>query len=57
MSGQAEGAFALSAIWAWECPTHREDMVCIYPGSTRPKERGSDRMIQLIRAANAQMSP
>ena len=53
---QSEGAFVLSTIWAWECPTRREDMVCIWPGSTRAKERGSDRMIELIRTANSRMS-
>ena len=52
---QARGAFALSAIWAWECPTHRADMNCIWPNSSRPTEAGSRRLVTLLQAANKAM--
>jgi len=52
---KAGGPFALSTIWAWSCPSHRADMVCIWPGSQRAKESGSDRMVSDIRSANAAM--
>jgi hypothetical protein len=26
-------SFILSAIWAWQCPSHRKDMTCIWPNS------------------------
>jgi hypothetical protein len=56
-SSVAKGPFMLSAIWAWQCPTHRSDMVCIWP--TNPgnvaNESGSDRMVSLIQSANAKM--
>lgn len=50
------GAFLLSSIWAWECPSHRSDMVCIWPGSERGDESGSDRMASLLRSANAKLA-
>ena len=50
------GPFALSTIWAWECPMHRSDMVCIWPNSTAPKEHGSNAMIRAIQRANAAMA-
>lgn len=50
------GAFLLSLIWAWECPSHRSDMVCIWPGSDRADESGSDRMAGLLRSANAKLA-
>jgi hypothetical protein len=53
--GPMASAFVLSAIWAWECPSHRGDMVCVYPNSTDPKEAGSNTMAAAIRAANEQM--
>ena len=49
-------AFMLSTIWAFESPSHRKDMVEIWPGSTRTKELGSGRMLQLIAAANEKMA-
>jgi hypothetical protein len=49
------GAFLLSGIWAWMCPSHRKDMVCIYPNSTLPKEAGSNRMVRLLQEANAKL--
>mmetsp|Transcript_11824 Transcript_11824/g.30382 ORF Transcript_11824/g.30382 Transcript_11824/m.30382 type:complete len:444 (+) Transcript_11824:226-1557(+) len=52
---KAGGVFALSTIWAWACPSHRADMVCIWPESARPKETGSDRMVADIVAANKAM--
>ena len=55
-SGTEDGSFMLSTIWAFESPSHRKDMTEIWPGSTRPKERGSARMLQLIAAANKKMS-
>ena len=51
----AHGAFGLSAIWAWQCPTHRCDMNCIWPNSTRPTEAGSDRMLRLLQEADEAM--
>eukprot|EP00662_Eupelagonemidae_sp_cell21_P045130 gene45130-47872_t len=52
----AGSSFLLSTLWAWECPSHRGDMVCVYPNSTEPKEAGSVRMVGLLRAANAAMA-
>ena len=52
---QADGAFGLSALWAWECPTHRTDMVCVWPGSTVKNESGSDAMVSMLQQANAQL--
>jgi hypothetical protein len=53
---QAGGVFSVSTIWAWACPSHRRDMVCIWPGSTRPKEAGSSAMVKVISGANAAMA-
>jgi hypothetical protein len=52
---KAGGVVSLTTIWAWACPSHRKDMVCIWPGSARPKEEGSDAMLQMITKANQQM--
>lgn len=51
-----DSSFLLSTIWAFESPSHRKDMAEIWPGSTRAKELGSGRMMQLITAANKKMS-
>lgn len=41
------GIFVLSTIWAWECPSHQETMVCIVPNaSPTSKEAGSSRMVR-----------
>lgn len=53
---KAGGTYSLSTIWAWACPSHRADMVCIWPGSSRAKELGSDKMIADIHTANTAMS-
>ena len=50
------GAFALSTIWAWKCPTHAQDMVCIDVNSTEAKEAGSIEMAKLLAEANANLS-
>jgi hypothetical protein len=50
------GVFILSTIWAWECPAHRADMVCIWPNSTLPNEAGSNRMVELLHSANHRMN-
>ena len=52
---RAGGAFALSALWAWQCPTHRSDMVCVWPGSMVKNETGSDAMVSMLQQANAQL--
>jgi unsaturated rhamnogalacturonyl hydrolase len=52
----AGDVFPLSTIWAWSCPSHRKDMVCIWPNSTRSKELGSNRMLSDINNANAKMA-
>eukprot|EP01043_Picozoa_sp_COSAG02_P038869 COSAG02_NODE_3029_length_7507_cov_4.542953_6_plen_139_part_00 len=52
----ADGSFMLSTIWAFESPSHRKDMTEIWPGSSRLKEQGSARMLQLIATANKKMS-
>ena len=49
------GAWALSTLWAWECYTHRADMVCLWPNSTRPRENASDAMIEYVQRADARM--
>ena len=53
---QAGDVFLLSTIWAWSCPSHRKDMVCIWPNSTRAKEAGSNQMLRVINEANAKMA-
>ena len=53
---QAGDVFLLSTIWAWSCPSHRKDMVCIWPNNTRAKEAGSNTMLQGINDANAKMA-
>ena len=53
----AGGAFGLSALWAWQCPTHRDSMVCVWPGSTVKNESGSDAMVHMLQQANAQLAP
>ena len=50
------GDIRLSAIWAWECPSHRATMVCIYPKSSRPEEQGSDLMTEYIQQTNSKLS-
>ncbi len=52
---RANGSFALSSIWAWSCPSHRADMVCIWPGSARAKEAGSDAMVSALLEANVEL--
>ena len=55
--GKGSGSsFMLSTIWAFESPSHRNDMAEIWPGSTRPKELGSARILRLIADANNKMS-
>ena len=54
-AAHAGGAFRLSAIWAWECPSHRKDMNCIWPSSQRRGEEGSDRMLHVLREADQRM--
>ena len=49
---KAGGAFDLSTVWAWMGGLHRHDMVLIFPNSTDPREAGSDRMLQLLQAAD-----
>ena len=39
-----------------QCPTHRRDMVCIWPNSTRANESGSNAMVALLQRANANMT-
>ena len=51
----SSSAFPLSTIWAWACPSHRADMACIWPNSTRAKEAGSNRMLKLLTTANEKM--
>lgn len=48
-------SFVLSAIWAWQCPSHRKDMTCIWPNSKVAKEAGSNRMVGLIQQANKEL--
>jgi hypothetical protein len=55
-AARSGGAFAISSIWAWECPSHRADMRCIWPGSHQRGEEGSDRMVRLLQEANRQMA-
>lgn len=55
-SNDSDGSFMLSTVWAFESPSHREDMTEIWPGSNRPKEQGSMRMLRLIAIANKQMA-
>jgi len=54
-SSKSRGAFVLSTIWAWECVSQRDDMVCIWPNSTNANESGSVRMIHEIVGANQRM--
>ena len=54
-SSKARGAWALSTLWAWECYTHRADLVCVWPNGTAPRENASNAMIDAVRQADAQM--
>lgn len=54
-AGGTRYALPLTALWAWACPSHRSDMACVWPNSTRPQEIGSNRMVALLAAANAAM--
>jgi hypothetical protein len=56
-SSKTNGAFVLSTIWAWECVSQRDAMVCIWPNSTNANESGSARMTQEITEANRRMEP
>eukprot|EP00912_Choanoflagellata_sp_UC4_P002207 UC4_evm1s1394 len=49
------GSFQISTIWSWACPSHRDDMVCIFLNSSRSREQGSSRMVKLIQEANSGM--
>jgi hypothetical protein len=54
-SSKTNGAFVLSTIWAWECVSQRDAMVCIWPNSTNANESGSARITQEITEANRHM--
>ena len=48
-------SFLVSTIWAWECTSQRDTMICIWPSSKNANESGSLRMIQEITDANRRM--
>ena len=48
-------SFLVSTIWAWECASQRDTMICIWPSSKNANESGSLRMIQEITDANRRM--
>lgn len=51
------GGLALSAIWAWACPSHRRDMVCIWPGEPDgQKETGTNATLAMLANANRQLA-
>ena len=54
-SANGSGSMIASAIWAWGCYTHRSDMNCIFPGSDRPAEAGSDTMVAVLQETNAEL--
>ena len=54
-SSRSSRSIPLTTIWAWACPSHRTDMVCIFMNSSLPKEAGSHRMARLLAAANNNM--
>lgn len=49
---QRKEPFALSAIWAWECPSHMSNMGCLWPNRTN----GTYEMIEILTIANDQMN-
>ena len=53
----ADPNILMSAVWAFGCPSHRRDMVCIWPGMPDgQKENGTEPMLELLHQANAAMS-
>jgi hypothetical protein len=56
-SSENGGHFLLSSIWAWECASQRDAMVCIWPNSSNANESGSQRMVDQITKANDRMDP
>ena len=55
-SAQRNGSFLVSSIWAWSCPSHRTDMNCIWPGSNRTEEAGSDVMVSALKSTNTRLN-
>ena len=55
LQAHSGGAFALSALWAWQCYSHRGDMQCVWPGSTRASDGGSAAMVQALQSSNFAM--
>eukprot|EP00966_Prymnesium_polylepis_P294414 6798647-Prymnesium_polylepis.1 len=64
--GGGARAFALSAIWAWACPSHLDEMRCLYtregagtgPSSSHTEAAayaGSERLLERLQHANARM--
>jgi hypothetical protein len=53
-SARAGGVWALSTLWAWECYTHRSDMVCLWPNST-DGHGASDALIRYVQEADQRM--
>jgi hypothetical protein len=52
------GGFALSAVWAFACPSHRKDMVCIWPGQPDgAKENGTQAALAMLTNANKRLLP
>ena len=52
----SKGGFALSAIWAFACPSHRKDMVCIWPGEPDgAKEKGTPAALAILSNANKRL--
>ncbi|KAL1499150.1 hypothetical protein AB1Y20_013661 [Prymnesium parvum] len=48
--------FALSAIWAWACPSHIEEMNCMHPNTAIHRSyAGSDRLLERIRQVNERL--
>ena len=54
---QQGGSFIISSVWAWACPSHRKDMVCIWPGQPDgEKESGTKPMLALLKNANKRLA-
>ena len=56
--GETRGTrpFALSALWAWACPSHLNEMRCLHPNSSsRHSYAGSERLVAGLQRVNRRL--
>jgi hypothetical protein len=44
--------FVLSTIWAWDCPSHGDNLGCVTPG----RSSGDDAVVEALKNANAKLA-